>query len=175
MKSLKENIQEAQNPQKLYLDQHRLERHFEVNNLVYLQLQHYRQSSLKRSCSKKLKPRFCGPFRIAKRVREAAWVGITGKQQGIQCFSYFTFEESCGTQCNSYHVAAFGWGREVDLNFGSHHWNQGAYYMIKEYLVKRKDLVEDADFHAFETELAWKANLGREDCNVPPLAYEFIL
>ncbi|XP_057823527.2 uncharacterized protein LOC131035817 [Cryptomeria japonica] len=58
LRVLKENVQRAQNQQKLYADQHRVERSFEVGDMVYLRLQPYRQSSLKRSGAEKLKPRF---------------------------------------------------------------------------------------------------------------------
>ena len=47
LKILKENLQTAQNQQKLYADRHRVEWSFEVGDLVYLRLQPYRQSSLK--------------------------------------------------------------------------------------------------------------------------------
>ena len=55
LKVLRENLQEAQNQQKLYADRHRVERSFEVGDLVYLSLQPYRQSSLKKKGAKKLK------------------------------------------------------------------------------------------------------------------------
>ena len=42
MRSLKENIQQAQNQQKQCADQHRVERQFEINDLVHLRLQLYR-------------------------------------------------------------------------------------------------------------------------------------
>ena len=42
LKILKENLQIAQNQQKLYADKHRIERSFEVGDLVYLRIQPYR-------------------------------------------------------------------------------------------------------------------------------------
>ena len=42
LKILKENLQTAQNQQKLYANKHRVERSFEVGDLVYLRLQPYR-------------------------------------------------------------------------------------------------------------------------------------
>ena len=48
LKVLKENLWTAQNQQKMYADKHRIERSFEVGDLVYLRLQPYRQSSLKK-------------------------------------------------------------------------------------------------------------------------------
>ena len=73
LKVLKENIQQAQNQQKLYADQHQIERSFEVGDMVYLRLQPYRQSSLKKSGAKKLKPRFYGPYRVIRKVGEVAY------------------------------------------------------------------------------------------------------
>jgi hypothetical protein len=62
LKILKENLQTTQNQQKVYADRQRVERNFEVGDLVFLRLQPYRQSSLKKSGAKKLKPRFYGPY-----------------------------------------------------------------------------------------------------------------
>ena len=41
--------------------------------MVFLRLQPYRQSSLKKSGAEKLKPRFYGPYRIMRRVGEVAY------------------------------------------------------------------------------------------------------
>jgi hypothetical protein len=41
--------------------------------LVFLRLQPYRQSSLKKSGAEKLKPRFYGPYRIMRRVGEVSY------------------------------------------------------------------------------------------------------
>lgn len=49
LRALKDNLQVAQNQQKTYVDRHRVEYSFEVGDLVYLSLQPYRQSSLKKS------------------------------------------------------------------------------------------------------------------------------
>ena len=38
LRSLKENLQQAQNQQKMYADRRRIERSFEVGDLVYLRL-----------------------------------------------------------------------------------------------------------------------------------------
>ena len=57
----------------MYADRHRIERSFEVGDLVYLRLQPYKQSSLKKKGAEKLKPRFYGPYRIIKKVGEVAY------------------------------------------------------------------------------------------------------
>ncbi|XP_059075298.1 uncharacterized protein LOC131875243 [Cryptomeria japonica] len=41
--------------------------------MVYLRLQPYRQSSLKKSGAKKLRPQFYGPYRVIRRVGEVAY------------------------------------------------------------------------------------------------------
>jgi hypothetical protein len=55
------------------VDRHRIEHNFEVGDLVFLILQPYRQSSLKKSGAEKLKPRFYGPYRIMRQVGEVAY------------------------------------------------------------------------------------------------------
>ena len=52
---------------------HRIERNFEVEDLVFLRLQPYRQSSLKKSGAEKLKPKFYGPYRIMHQVSEVSY------------------------------------------------------------------------------------------------------
>ncbi|KAH9320795.1 hypothetical protein KI387_015434, partial [Taxus chinensis] len=73
LRALKENLQKAQNQQKVYADRHRIERSFEAGDSVFLRLQPYRQSSLKQKGAKKLKPRFYGPYRVVRRVGAVAY------------------------------------------------------------------------------------------------------
>jgi hypothetical protein len=54
-------------------DRHKIERSFEVGDLVFLRLQPYRQSSLKKSGDEKLKPGFYVPYSIMRRVGEVAY------------------------------------------------------------------------------------------------------
>ena len=70
---MKDHLQRAQNQQKVQVDKHRVERTFEVGDLVYLRLQPYRQASIKRSGAEKLQPHFFGPYRINKRVGVVAY------------------------------------------------------------------------------------------------------
>jgi hypothetical protein len=46
---------------------------FLVGDLVFLRLQPYKQSSLKKFGAEKLKPRFYGPYRVIQRVGEVAY------------------------------------------------------------------------------------------------------
>ncbi|XP_059075155.1 uncharacterized protein LOC131074670 [Cryptomeria japonica] len=73
LRILRDNLQHAQNQQKLYADQQRIEHTFELGNMVYLRLQPYRQSTLKKSGVEKLNPRFYRPFRVNKRIGEVAY------------------------------------------------------------------------------------------------------
>ena len=54
---LKDNLQVAQNQQKQYEDKDRGERTFQVDDLVYLRLHPYKQTSLKRNGDENLKPK----------------------------------------------------------------------------------------------------------------------
>jgi hypothetical protein len=73
LRELKDHLQRAQNQQKIQADKHRVERTFEVGDLVYLRLQPYRQDSIKRSGAEKLQPRFFGPYRISRKVGAVAY------------------------------------------------------------------------------------------------------
>jgi hypothetical protein len=66
-------LADVQNRQKISVDRHRIERNFEIGDLVFLRFQPYRQSSLKKSGAEKLKPIFYGPYRIMHRVGEVAY------------------------------------------------------------------------------------------------------
>lgn len=71
MRALKENLQMAQNRQKKYYFQNQTKRVFKVGDMVYLRLQPFRQSSLKKR--KVEQPRFFSPYKILRRVGEVAY------------------------------------------------------------------------------------------------------
>ena len=50
-----------------------MERQFEAEDLVYLRLQPYRQSSLKQKGAEKLKPRFYGPYKVIGKIGQVAY------------------------------------------------------------------------------------------------------
>eukprot|EP00253_Pinus_taeda_P032165 PITA_32165 len=60
LRALKDNLQTAQNKQKLYAKRGKVERHFEVGDLVFLSLQPYKQSTLKQRGAEELKTHFYG-------------------------------------------------------------------------------------------------------------------
>jgi hypothetical protein len=74
---LKENLQTTHNEQNMSADRHMIKNIFEVGDLVFLRLQPYRQSYMKKSGVEKLKPRFYGPYRIMR------WVGEVGYELEI--------------------------------------------------------------------------------------------
>ena len=73
MKTLKDNLHHAQNQQKIYADRKRVERSFQIGDLVFLRLQPYKQSSLKISGAEKLKLCFYGPYKVLRRIGEVAY------------------------------------------------------------------------------------------------------
>ena len=73
LKPLKDNLQVAQNQQKQYADSHREEITFQVNDLLYLRLQPYKQTSLKKNGEENLKPRYYGPYKVVRNIGEVAY------------------------------------------------------------------------------------------------------
>lgn len=65
---MNQNLIEAQNYIKIYVDRNLIEREFEEMDWVYLRLQLYRQQTLSARRNKKLAPRFYGPFQIEEKV-----------------------------------------------------------------------------------------------------------
>lgn len=70
---LKTNLQEAQNHMKVYADQNRIDRQYEVNDMVYLRIQPYWQNAFGLRGSLKLRSKYYGPFKILARVGEVSY------------------------------------------------------------------------------------------------------
>lgn len=71
IKLLKFHLERAQHRMKTQADKHRVEKEFEVGNMVYVKLQPYRQMSVSYRTRQKLAPRFFLPFFCLSKGREA--------------------------------------------------------------------------------------------------------
>ncbi|KAB2612512.1 hypothetical protein D8674_034828 [Pyrus ussuriensis x Pyrus communis] len=69
----KTNLLVAQNRMKAQADKHRMEKVFEVGDLVYLKLVHYQLQSLAAYAYHKLHPWFYGPCEVLERIRSVAY------------------------------------------------------------------------------------------------------
>ena len=70
---IRQHLHRAKQRMKKNADEHRLERQFLVNDLVYVKIQPYIQSSLAQHANKKLSFKFFGPYRVLARVRSVAY------------------------------------------------------------------------------------------------------
>ena len=73
LRELKDHLQREQNQQKVQVDKHRVDRTFEVGDLVYLRLQPYRHVSIKISGAEKLQPRFFWRYRVSRKIGAIAY------------------------------------------------------------------------------------------------------
>ena len=66
---LNDNLNLAQNQMKQQADQHHSERSFDVGEWVFLQLQPYKQMSLKQAKKdNKLSPKYYGPYKVLQNI-----------------------------------------------------------------------------------------------------------
>lgn len=148
--------------------------------MVYVRLQPYKQSTLKKSGAEKLKPRFYGPFRVTGRVGEVAYELELPEDNRV----HNAFHVSCLKKALGHNVVPSTVlppldkeGRlelipEAIIDFRE---STVRRRVIIEYLVKWTDLpVEDATWesewvlqHPALRLLEDKQSLGRADCNVP--------
>lgn len=86
----KDNLLKAQERMKIYADQRRTERSFQVGDLVYLKLQPYRQTSLALRKSLKLCSKYFGPYKILEKVGQVAYklaLPVSSKIHRVPCVS----------------------------------------------------------------------------------------
>lgn len=67
------HLKRAQNRTKSMADRHRLDSNFAVDSWVYLKLQPYRQSTMRKDKYHKLSPRYFGPFKVIQQVGKVAY------------------------------------------------------------------------------------------------------
>ena len=81
---------------------------FEVGDMVYLRLQPYKKSSLKKKGEEKIKPCFCGPYKVVRKVGHVAYeLELPIGEQDSQCVSCVQFQEkSRKTHCSIHRVAS---------------------------------------------------------------------
>ena len=70
---LQENLHMARNRMKQQANQHCSERTFQVDDMVFLRLQPYKQSSLKLKGHHKLAPTFYGPYKVLQKIGSVAY------------------------------------------------------------------------------------------------------
>jgi hypothetical protein len=147
--------------------------------LVFLRLQPYRQSSLKKSGTEKLKPRFYGPYRIMRQVGEVAYELELPEGSKI----HNVFHVSCLKKVVRQFISTSEELPPLDeegqlelvleevLEFRE---RKLRIRVIKECLIRWRGLpVEDATWESEQVlqhpglVLLEQAISGREDCNVP--------
>ncbi|GKE69763.1 ty3-gypsy retrotransposon protein, partial [Tanacetum coccineum] len=70
---LKENLRRTRQRMTDQANKHRIEKEFQVDDMVYLRLRIYRQSSVQKRDFQKLSKRYFGPFKILERIGKVAY------------------------------------------------------------------------------------------------------
>ncbi|GKE51669.1 ty3-gypsy retrotransposon protein [Tanacetum coccineum] len=73
MSSLKHSIEVSKQKMVTQANKHRLDKHFEVGEFVYLRLHKYRQTSVHNRTNHKLSRLFYGPYKVIERIGEVAY------------------------------------------------------------------------------------------------------
>jgi hypothetical protein len=100
--TLKENLVMAQNRMKKQADQGHSECQFVEGDQVFLQLQPYKQNSLKVDHCQKLTPTFYGPYIILKRVEQVAYQLVLPRYSKLHpVFHVSCLKKVIGTKCQT--------------------------------------------------------------------------
>ncbi|GJS13199.1 ty3-gypsy retrotransposon protein [Tanacetum coccineum] len=70
MSSLKHSIEVSKQKMVTQANKHRLDKHFEIGDFVYLRLHKYRQTSVHNRTNEKLSRLFYGPYKVIERIGE---------------------------------------------------------------------------------------------------------
>jgi hypothetical protein len=100
--TLKENLVMAQNHMKQQGDQGHSEHQFEEGDQMFLQLQPYKQTSLKDDHFQKLAPKFYGPYIILKHVGKVSYqLALTSHSKLHPVFHVSYLKKVIGTKCQT--------------------------------------------------------------------------
>jgi hypothetical protein len=92
----------AQNHMKQQADQGRSERQFAEGDKVFIQLQPYKQNSLKADHCQKLAPKFYGPYIVLKRVEQVDYqLALPSHSKLHPIFCVSCLKKVIGTKCQT--------------------------------------------------------------------------
>lgn len=88
---LNEYLVQARARMKFYVNQHRVERVFEVGDWVYLKLHHYRQHLVMARTNKKIVAKYFRPCQITRKIGQVVYELILRPTSRIQPIFYVSF------------------------------------------------------------------------------------
>ena len=104
---IKEHLSHAQSHMKFYTDMNRIEREFQERDYMYLRLQPFRQVTMALRRNLKLAPKFCGPYKVLKRVGKVAYQLDLPRDSSTH--SIFHVSQMKKSESGSYACFAQGW------------------------------------------------------------------